>query len=186
MSLMSVMPSPLHVAFDVSVGHRTAREWTKELTFPGTRGRHVPAGLLANRTQPEEEENCLLSTQRQPVDHSRDRFPIRCRVQYQLGVAHRSQNSHGAGIGRSINLCGNVGMPVGVALTARGPAADLSRTQEAWRATGDATVSVATGLASTARVITSAALIMVRVFTAFIPRPPFSSPRPPSWSRCWP
>ena len=44
----------------------------------------------------------------------------------------------------------------------------LSRIQEAWHATGDATGSVATGLASTARVITGAALIMVCVFTAFI------------------
>jgi RND superfamily putative drug exporter len=44
----------------------------------------------------------------------------------------------------------------------------LSRVREAWRATGDATGSVATGLASTARVITCAALIMVCVFAAFI------------------
>jgi RND superfamily putative drug exporter len=44
----------------------------------------------------------------------------------------------------------------------------LSRIREAWHATGDATGSVATGLASTARVITGAALIMVCVFTAFI------------------
>jgi RND superfamily putative drug exporter len=44
----------------------------------------------------------------------------------------------------------------------------LSRVQEAWRATGDATGSVAAGLASTARVITCAALIMVAVFTAFV------------------
>ena len=44
----------------------------------------------------------------------------------------------------------------------------LSRIPKAWHATGDATGSVATGLASTAWVITGAALIMVCVFTAFI------------------
>jgi RND superfamily putative drug exporter len=44
----------------------------------------------------------------------------------------------------------------------------LSRIQEAWHATGDATGAVAAGLASTARVITCAALIMVCVFAAFV------------------
>lgn len=44
----------------------------------------------------------------------------------------------------------------------------LSRVQEAWRATGDNAKAVAAGLAATGRVITSAALIMVSVFTAFV------------------
>ena len=44
----------------------------------------------------------------------------------------------------------------------------LSRIQEAWHATGDATGAVAAGLASSARVITCAALIMVCVFAAFV------------------
>ena len=44
----------------------------------------------------------------------------------------------------------------------------LSRIQEAWRTTGDSARAVASGLASTARVITCAALIMVAVFAAFI------------------
>ncbi|MGH2513923.1 MAG: MMPL family transporter, partial [Candidatus Limnocylindrales bacterium] len=43
----------------------------------------------------------------------------------------------------------------------------LSRIQEAYRRTGDNTVSVAEGLARTAGVITGAALIMVSVFAAF-------------------
>jgi RND superfamily putative drug exporter len=43
----------------------------------------------------------------------------------------------------------------------------LSRIQEAYRRTGDNTVSVAEGLARTAGVITGAALIMVTVFSAF-------------------
>jgi RND superfamily putative drug exporter len=44
----------------------------------------------------------------------------------------------------------------------------LSRVQEAWRSGGDNAKAVAAGLASTGRVITSAALIMVSVFTAFV------------------
>ena len=44
----------------------------------------------------------------------------------------------------------------------------LSRIQEAWKATGDSARAVASGLASTARVITCAALIMVCVFAAFV------------------
>ena len=44
----------------------------------------------------------------------------------------------------------------------------LSRIQEAWHATGDSAGAVASGLASTARVITCAALIMVAVFAAFV------------------
>jgi RND superfamily putative drug exporter len=43
----------------------------------------------------------------------------------------------------------------------------LSRIQEAYRRTGDNTISVAEGLARTAGVITGAALIMVTVFSAF-------------------
>jgi RND superfamily putative drug exporter len=43
----------------------------------------------------------------------------------------------------------------------------LTRIQEAYRRTGDNTVSVAEGLARTAGVITGAALIMVTVFSAF-------------------
>jgi putative drug exporter of the RND superfamily len=44
----------------------------------------------------------------------------------------------------------------------------LSRVRETWQATGRANHSVTAGLASTARVITCAALIMVSVFTAFV------------------
>jgi putative drug exporter of the RND superfamily len=44
----------------------------------------------------------------------------------------------------------------------------LSRVKEAWDTTGDNTRAVATGLATTARVITCAALIMASVFTAFV------------------
>jgi RND superfamily putative drug exporter len=44
----------------------------------------------------------------------------------------------------------------------------LSRVREAWLASGDNHGSVATGLAVTARVITSAALIMICVFFAFL------------------
>jgi RND superfamily putative drug exporter len=43
----------------------------------------------------------------------------------------------------------------------------LSRVQEAWHRSGDNTQSVAAGLAATARVISSAALIMISVFSAF-------------------
>lgn len=43
----------------------------------------------------------------------------------------------------------------------------LSRVQEAWKETSDNGASVAAGLAGTARVISSAALIMISVFTAF-------------------
>ena len=44
----------------------------------------------------------------------------------------------------------------------------LSRVKEGWEETGDPHRSVALGLASTARVITAAALIMVSVFLAFV------------------
>ena len=44
----------------------------------------------------------------------------------------------------------------------------LSRVKEEWRRTGDSHLSVANGLASTARVITAAAAIMVVVFGSFI------------------
>ena len=47
----------------------------------------------------------------------------------------------------------------------------LSRIREAYVATGDARTSVADGLAGTARVITSAALIMISVFLAFVTNP---------------
>jgi RND superfamily putative drug exporter len=43
----------------------------------------------------------------------------------------------------------------------------LSRVREDWLATGDARGSVVRGLASTGRVITSAALIMIAVFAGF-------------------
>jgi putative drug exporter of the RND superfamily len=44
----------------------------------------------------------------------------------------------------------------------------LSRVREEWLKTGDARASVPTGLAATARVITSAALIMICVFLSFV------------------
>ncbi len=44
----------------------------------------------------------------------------------------------------------------------------LSRVREAWEATHDNTEAVASGLASTARVISAAALIMASVFIAFV------------------
>ncbi len=44
----------------------------------------------------------------------------------------------------------------------------LSRIQESWIATGDPHRSVAIGIAATARVITTAAAIMVTVFTSFV------------------
>ena len=44
----------------------------------------------------------------------------------------------------------------------------LSRVHEAWTGTGDAHRSVAIGIGSTARVITTAAAIMVVVFTSFV------------------
>jgi RND superfamily putative drug exporter len=44
----------------------------------------------------------------------------------------------------------------------------LSRVREEYLATGDNDASVVRGLASTARVITSAALIMIAVFGAFV------------------
>ena len=44
----------------------------------------------------------------------------------------------------------------------------LSRVREEWLRTGDARASVPTGLAATARVITSAALIMICVFLSFV------------------
>lgn len=42
---------------------------------------------------------------------------------------------------------------------------------EAWLATGDAHRSVAIGIGATARVITTAALIMIAVFTSFVLNP---------------
>ena len=47
----------------------------------------------------------------------------------------------------------------------------VARMREAWLRTGDNATAVVTGLASTARVITAAAAIMVAVFAAFIPSP---------------
>ena len=47
----------------------------------------------------------------------------------------------------------------------------LSRVHEAWVATGDAHRSVAIGIGATARVITTAALIMIVVFTSFVINP---------------
>jgi len=47
----------------------------------------------------------------------------------------------------------------------------LSRVHEAWLATGDAHRSVAIGIGATARVITTAALIMIVVFTSFVLNP---------------
>ena len=44
----------------------------------------------------------------------------------------------------------------------------LSRVREEWKRTGDSRLSVADGLAATARVITAAALIMVFVFGSFL------------------
>jgi len=47
----------------------------------------------------------------------------------------------------------------------------LSRVHEAWLVTGDAHRSVAIGIGATARVITTAALIMIVVFTSFVLNP---------------
>jgi RND superfamily putative drug exporter len=47
----------------------------------------------------------------------------------------------------------------------------LSRIREDYQKSGDNLESVVNGLASTARVITSAALIMISVFLAFVPNP---------------
>lgn len=47
----------------------------------------------------------------------------------------------------------------------------LSRIREEYDRTGDTRESVVSGLAATARVITSAALIMISVFLAFVPNP---------------
>jgi putative drug exporter of the RND superfamily len=47
----------------------------------------------------------------------------------------------------------------------------LSRVHEAWLATGDAHRSVAIGIGATARVITTAALIMIVVFASFVINP---------------
>jgi putative drug exporter of the RND superfamily len=47
----------------------------------------------------------------------------------------------------------------------------LSRVHEAWLSTGDAHRSVAIGIGATARVITTAALIMICVFTSFVLNP---------------
>ena len=47
----------------------------------------------------------------------------------------------------------------------------LSRIREAYVRTGDNSASVVEGLSQTARVITSAALIMISVFLAFVPNP---------------
>ena len=48
----------------------------------------------------------------------------------------------------------------------------LSRIAERWRESGDNSVSVADGLAKTARVITAAAAIMVFVFGSFVVKDP--------------
>jgi putative drug exporter of the RND superfamily len=51
----------------------------------------------------------------------------------------------------------------------------LSRIREEYDASGDTTEAVARGIASTGRVITSAALIMTAVFLAFVANPsPFA------------
>jgi putative drug exporter of the RND superfamily len=47
----------------------------------------------------------------------------------------------------------------------------LTRIRERWLRTGDNTSSVTDGLASTARVVTAAAAIMIAVFAAFVPSP---------------
>jgi putative drug exporter of the RND superfamily len=47
----------------------------------------------------------------------------------------------------------------------------VSRMHEAWRVTGDAHRSVAIGIGATARVITTAALIMIVVFASFVINP---------------
>jgi putative drug exporter of the RND superfamily len=47
----------------------------------------------------------------------------------------------------------------------------LSRVHEAWLSTGDAHRSVAIGIGATAKVITTAALIMIAVFTSFVLNP---------------
>ena len=47
----------------------------------------------------------------------------------------------------------------------------MSRMREAWAHTGDTATAVVSGLASTGRVITSAAIIMIAVFAAFVPSP---------------
>jgi putative drug exporter of the RND superfamily len=47
----------------------------------------------------------------------------------------------------------------------------LSRVHEAWLATGDAHRAVAIGIGATARVITTAAAIMIVVFTRFVINP---------------
>jgi RND superfamily putative drug exporter len=44
----------------------------------------------------------------------------------------------------------------------------LSRIREGWKRTGDNTAAVAGGLASTGRIITSAAAIMICVFGSFV------------------
>lgn len=85
------------------------------------------------------------------------------------------------GWGASIFGVGRAGpidswVPMMLFVTAIGLAMDyevflVSRIKERWEKTGDATTSVAEGLASTARVITCAALIMICVFLslAFLP-----------------
>ena len=74
----------------------------------------------------------------------------------------------------------------------------LSRVREEYVATGDSHQSVVSGLSSTARVITSAALIMISVFGAFVlgddvngkmfgiglPSPCSSTPRSCAWCSC--
>ena len=73
----------------------------------------------------------------------------------------------------------------------------LSRVREEYLRTGDNDTAIVHGIAGTARVITSAALIMVAVFLAFVlgedPRPrcsgsawpPRSSSTPRSYGWCW-
>src|SRR6202042_3749483 len=55
----------------------------------------------------------------------------------------------------------------------------LSRVHEAWVGTGDAHRSVAIGIGATARVITTAALIMIVVFTSFVINPDPTVKMPP-------
>ena len=58
----------------------------------------------------------------------------------------------------------------------------LSRVHEAWLDTGDAHRAVAIGIGATARVITTAALIMIVVFASFVINPnPRSRCSPSGW-----
>ena len=60
----------------------------------------------------------------------------------------------------------------------------VSRIQESWIATGNPHRSVAIGIGATARVITTAAAVMVTVFTSFVlnPDPAVKMLATPPWS----